>query len=118
MEGPRAFAVVALLVVASAAPSVSEAVGPCSRRSCKPAITTNCAGLARHTRRICARRIRATCRAARCSCTGGLPACEGTTIAGVGGHCGGFIMHAPICAAPLVCRLNPTPDTGGICENP
>src|SRR2546429_4203814 len=112
------FAVLALLFPVGTLAAPTCAAKPCSRESCKPAITTNCALPRGRARRTCRRRILLACRAGRCSCTGGAPPCEGSAISGVGGHCGGFISHPPICAPPLVCKPNPIPDTGGVCERP
>src|SRR5207245_8546112 len=110
--------VIGLLLALGTPASPLCAAKTCSRKVCKPAISTNCAELRGPAKRGCRKKILVTCRARRCSCTGGAPPCEGSTISSVGGQCGGFILHPPICAPPLVCTLNPIPDTGGVCEMP
>jgi hypothetical protein len=36
-------------------------------------------------------------------------------VSGLGGPCAGFVVNPPVCASPLICKLNPIPDTGGVC---
>src|SRR5438552_9233058 len=95
-------AVLGLLLAVGTTASPTCAARPCSRRSCKPAIRTNCAGLRGPAKGSCRRRILVTCRAGRCSCTEGAPPCEGSPISGMRSE-----EHTSELQSPdhLVCRL-------------